>query len=499
MLQVVSPRREPAPTPELNPRRGRAESIYHALLREHGGTPGQIDELARAASRSWLADRLEAAADLESDLPDDPRALADWLEEGNRRVGAQYREYLAERQAGAPRRYFSCRSHALHFLRGVAPTKLVDGAWLYGLLGRAEDPDYAALIRIYLEELGEGSPDKNHVVLYRKLLDANGCEHFADQLRDEHYVQGALQLSLAHHAADFLPEVIGFNLGYEQLPLHLLISAYELSELGIDPYYFTLHVTVDNAATGHARKAVDGLLNALPRLADPRAFYRRVAAGYKLNGLGAGTTDVIEGFDLERELVAVLADKAAIGAALHSDYCRIGGRLVSDWLSEPGSLPAFLAALESNGWIRRGQDPQNSRFWQLIQSERAPMFGVFNRYEQQLIHDWIVAEPREQAGAGERRTPRRFRPPPAAAAPGSVSAGVPPRARSLVEVVRRETAGDADDFDGERAALRERLLAAPDRRAAMATARELMSPANHHSAVGLAATRVFSRLFDEAC
>ncbi len=54
-----------------------------------------------------------------------------------------------------------------------------------------------------------------------------------DDLSDDHYIQGALQLAMAHHADQFLPEIIGFNLGYEQLPLHLLITAYELKELGI--------------------------------------------------------------------------------------------------------------------------------------------------------------------------------------------------------------------------------------------------------------------------
>ena len=43
-----------------------------------------------------------------------------------------YRDYLDGRQRGAPRRFFSNRSHALNFLESVAPTKLVDGAWLFG-------------------------------------------------------------------------------------------------------------------------------------------------------------------------------------------------------------------------------------------------------------------------------------------------------------------------------------------------------------------------------
>jgi hypothetical protein len=204
------------------------------------------------------------------------------------------------------------------------------------------------------------------VVLYKRLLADNDCAQWQD-LDDDHFLQGALQLALASHATQFLPEVIGFNLGYEQLPLHLLITSYELNELGIDPYYFTLHVTVDNADTGHAQKSLQGLHDALPRVGDPQAFYRRVIDGYRMNNLGAGTTTVIAGFDLEREVVAMFQRKSVVGKYAHSDYCRVAGRAIGDWLSDPAEMPAFLAALENAGWIRRNEDPQNSRFWHLIQ------------------------------------------------------------------------------------------------------------------------------------
>src|SRR5690606_25225919 len=180
---------------------------------------------------------------------------------------------------------------------------------------------------------------------------------------------------------EFLPEVIGFNLGYEQLPLHLLITAYELNELGIDPYYFTLHITVDNAAAGHAKKAVQAVFDAMPRIADRDAFYERVANGYKLNFLGTSTTSAIAGFELEQELLAILASKCATGAQLHSDYCRVGGKTINQWLSDATQLPAFLESLQELGWIRRHQAPENSRFWRLIEGEHSEMFGVFTAYE----------------------------------------------------------------------------------------------------------------------
>ena len=167
-----------------------AKALYQALLVDHPGAQAQ------ERARLFLDDQLQAVAGMTADLPEDSDGLEAWVLENNARVGAQYRDYLAARKAGAPRRYFGSKAHALYFLRGVAPTKLVDGAWLYGTLAHWDDLRYRAAIQIYLEELGDGQPDKNHVVLYRKLLASHGCEDFAD-LSDDHYVQGAIQLALA--------------------------------------------------------------------------------------------------------------------------------------------------------------------------------------------------------------------------------------------------------------------------------------------------------------
>ena len=65
---------------------------------------------------------------------------------------------------------------------------------------------------------------------------------------------------------------------------------------------------------------------------------------------------------------------------------------MNEWLASPDGVAPFLAKLEEMGWIRRGQPPEQSRFWKLIEGDRAPMFGVFSGYEQQLVHDWIAGE-----------------------------------------------------------------------------------------------------------
>ncbi len=471
-----------------------AKRLHAALFAEHGRTLGDIDEVTRSTSRSFLASQLEAAAALDSDIPADPRRLTGWLTRGHEQSAQAYRDYLDARRGGAPRRFFRNRSHALYFLNAVAPTKLVDGAWLYGLVSRWNDPRMLPLVRIYLDELGDGVPSQHHVLLYRQLLAEHGGERWRD-LGDAHHVQGAVQLSLAHHAAEFLPEVIGFNLGYEQLPLHLPITAYELNELDVDPWYFSLHVTIDNASTGHARKALQSALECLPRAGDAGSFYRRMVNGFKLNDVGMGTMEAIDSFDLEQELTAVLSEKALVGAQLHSDYCRIGGRTVADWLSVPGGMLAFLQALVDARWIQRGAEPEQSRFWHLLSDDKAPMFGVFDAYEMQLIADWIRDTPQGTASEPVRKANvNRFRRRAGVGQGGTVPASAAPSVTrtSVANVVRHHVNALSDDMAGDEdvRVLVERLSGVDEVGAAMANLRGFLSPANHTTPAGLLAARI---------
>jgi hypothetical protein len=441
-----------------------SRQIYTALLND----PLAAD--SQNGSRLFLEEQLERAAALPCDLPRQPDELIGWMESQALATAERYATYLDGRRAGHPRSYFSCRAHALSFLQGVAPTKLVDGAWLFGLLPNAGDLRFYSLIRTYLEELGDGDPAQNHVVLYQRLLTEQGCEMLPD-LSDEHYLQGAIQLALGYHAQAFIPELIGYNLGYEQLPLHLLITAFELNELDIDPYYFTLHVTVDNASTGHARKAVQSLLDNLPQNSDCDAFLERVARGYRLNDLGLGTQEVIESFDLEQELVQMLERKRVFGQQVHSDFCRIEGRTVNEWLARPGQIRGFLQALENRGWIRRHQDPQLSRFWSLIEGSDAQMFGVFSSFEKQLLRDWIAGDwMGDHSAAGPQGRPRVFR----------------PRSRK-----RHAVTPQVVDPELELTQLRQELAQLPDA-ARLERMIELMAPAAHSTPAGLLATRMFT-------
>lgn len=427
---------------------------YEALLR----VPADAASLARAGD--FLDTQLALAERLPCDLPTDPQRLLEWVRAGAKRTTEAYAEYLKARKRGEPRHYFTGRAHALYFLRGVAPTKLVDGAWLYGVLPHWHELRFQPLVQTYVEELGSGQPAQNHVLLYRRLLAEHGCDELSG-LSDAHYIQGVQQLALGYLAERYLPELIGYNLGYEQLPLHLLICTYELGELGIDPYYFQLHVTIDNAASGHAQRAVQALLDNLPVVGDREDFLHRVSLGYRLNELGRGSNAVIDEFDLERELLAMFERKRQGAGRVHSDHCRIDGRTVNQWLGAPGRMGEFLAALQARGWIRRNQDPQDSHFWQLIDGQKAAMFGVFNPYERQLLHDWIAGEWLGEEGASI--TQRQEAP--------------------------RET-GEGDFASETRALLAQLEQLSTAQRSARLI--ELMSPTLHHTPAGLLATRLFA-------
>lgn len=349
-------------------------------------------------AKNFLDQQLTQATQSDCELPAHVEQLHDWMLNKITSTGQAYQAYLRDRKAGQPRRFFANKGKALLFLQHIEPVKRVDGAWLFGSLQLWADQRSEPLIRTYLDELGNGCTQQNHVLLYQGLMSKEEIPP-STNLDDVLYLQGSIQLALGLLGKDYLPEVIGFNLGYEQLPLHLLISTYELDELGIDPYYFNVHITIDNADSGHARKAVEALHAYLPLFEQREEFYQRVKNGYNLNQLGLTSDQIIQSLDLEKAVLDIFAKKAVVGQLSHANYCRVGGQSINQWLQQPDKLADFVAALQHSNWIKRHQDPQDSRFWQAIASDQGVMYGVFSRAEKQMIYDWIAGEWLQSADA----------------------------------------------------------------------------------------------------
>ena len=320
---------------------------------------------------------------------DHPAQVQQHLLEQHHQTCATFQTYVKRRKQQQVREYFPTVSHAFEFLAKVAPVKLVDGAWLYSTIHNCNQPELKDLIYIYLEELGLGQPRANHVTMYQELLSHYELNSYAEQLDASYYEQAAVQLALAYAPAKYLPLVIGFNLGYEQLPLHLLITNYELAELGIDPHYFNVHITIDNAHNGHAQKSLQAFIQHYHQAEDPQAYLQLIKQGYVLNDIGKSSSQIIKKLDLEQMALKVFQNKALIGQYIHNQKCQFSGKTINDWLSDPTQIAEFLQVMIEKGWIVKDAAVEHSRFWKMIDHPDGKMFGVFNATEKQIIKDWI--------------------------------------------------------------------------------------------------------------
>ncbi|EFQ99677.1 ABC transporter with duplicated ATPase domains [Nannizzia gypsea CBS 118893] len=333
-----------------------------------------------------------------------------------------WQRYLERRKAGNPRELFRGREEAKRWLVRMAPTKFVDGAWL-GHVHKIKTPfAYRSVTKdawqVLSEELGDGDLDKNHVQVYKELLRkvgvhlpaGNSIEFTQHPGMDNIQVwqSAVIQLLISLFPQEFLPEILGFSMHFEMLTFETIVAAKELRELNIDPYYFTLHITIDNADTGHARMAKEAvtkyleLIKVLEGSKEAHKTWKRVQAGYLLSKCLPLDLDVLGGApasfclstQYETEVLRIFESKAAVSNRIH-DNCRasFGGRKLGAWL-EPESFKQknwqldFLYWLSNTKpWVYKG-DSARSRFVQLI-SWGGPMFGAFTHGEVDTIRAWI--------------------------------------------------------------------------------------------------------------
>ncbi|KAH7412102.1 hypothetical protein DE146DRAFT_674462 [Phaeosphaeria sp. MPI-PUGE-AT-0046c] len=350
-------------------------------------------------------------------------------------ITKQYEDYLASRKAGGHREIFSDKAEAKWWLKQAAPVKYVDGAWL-GHINKASTPFMFRSItknawQVMSEELGDGDLAKNHVHVYRELMrdieaglpeaDSKDFIHPRHGLSEARCWKAALaQLLISLFPHDFLPEALGFNMAYESLPLHLLKTIKELRELRLNPYYFELHVSIDNADSGHAAMAVAAVtdyIDVIKKLDGDKAAHmawKRVQAGYIL-AEGLPTTPespslkvpAKEPFprnDTEATIVRIFAAKSAVAHGIHcNSRLRIGRKSLVDWLEpeafkKPAWQQDFLHDLSNcKPWVLKG-DSSNSRLVKELSWE-GKMFGSFTQAEVGAVKAWIedLGKPRSDS------------------------------------------------------------------------------------------------------
>lgn len=338
-------------------------------------------------------------------------ALNDFVQQELDAVTSEWHHYLARRKAGNPRELLPTADEARAWLLKITPLKFVDGAWL-GHVHRmatsfATRKITKAAWQVLSEELGDGDLQKCHTYVYARLLEKIGISVPApdssefmqhDGMNDVTVWRSALaQLLISLSPQEFLPEILGFSLHFEMLTLETLVVARELRELDIDPYYFTLHITIDNADTGHTAMASRIVTDYLKLVAEMRGNaavdqeWKRIQAGYILSkNIGREELKDILG----TKVLETFRAKSVACNRIH-DHCpmSIKGRPLGMWL-DPASFSRrdwqmdFLRCLaDAKPWVLKGDSSRSRLMQQLAWGGR--MFGAFTDREVGIVRDWI--------------------------------------------------------------------------------------------------------------
>ena len=386
-----------------------------------------------------LDDTLSAASDSDPtsilSIPEySPSVLKKLLDTAHLTGADRYQQYLARRRSGGPRELFPTVAHAHEWLRLAACVKYVDGSWVSAILLQPSDrARKSAKIawQVISEEFGDGDIDKNHVYIYHRLIDSlglggrdmNGRAMQGDQPGFDRspidqgiprcWAAALAQQCIGLLSPEFFPESLGFNMAYETLPYHLLVTSYELRELDIDDSYFALHITIDNPHSGHAamaRLAVETYLNEQEGESQKLAW-RRVQAGMVLaEGLPTTPWSPID-FErvgtryrpravpqmptrAERGVAELFLAKSEAARRMHCpSRLRVAGQTLEEWL-DPRTMNLsksveFTRALSTFRPLVRAGDVPNSRLVTEMQWG-GRMFGAFSKSEVTTVKNWIA-------------------------------------------------------------------------------------------------------------
>ena len=404
------------------------KQLYHKLhnLEHHPEILPESRELLLSLLSSTVADALHASDQGILSVERFSRnGLNDFLKAKDVEVTNRWEDYVQRRKAGGSREIFADKNEAKWWLKQAACVKYVDGAWL-GHINKISTPfKYRHITKnawqVMSEELGDGDLAKNHVHVYRELMedieaglpaaDSEDFIHPRHELTETRCWKAALaQLTISLFPHDFLPEALGFNMAYESLPLHLLKTVKELREVRLNPYYFELHISIDNADSGHAAMAMAAVTNYIEMVAKhdseeaAHVAWKRVQAGYIL-AEGLPTTPESPSLKIEAEelfprtkteaaLVDIFAAKSFVAHKIHcNSRLKIGRRSLVDWL-EPNAFRNkqwqrdFLHDLGNcKPWVIKGSSERSRLIKELVWEGK--MFGSFTESEVEVVKAWI--------------------------------------------------------------------------------------------------------------
>ena len=285
----------------------------------------------------------------------------------------------------------------------MAPFNQVDGAWLRNV-GRVGPIDevHALLFRVWMDELGDGDPKLNHSNVYTDLLHSVGVylEPVSsrayvenDAIVDSAFTSPLFQLAVAEFSEDYLPEILGMTLYLEWAVVAVKPQVEIMKALGIDPLFYSLHIGIDNAATGHgamAKRAVELYLDEVRASAGDRTMqqtWARIWDGYVAFATTGGLGEDFRRRTRKRpnpgqRVFALIESKAHFAAQNHGTKA-IGDNLINNWFADPAG---FMNELVRSRWIVPG-DVETSPFFDLLRPS-GPMFRVFTDDEVRAWEDW---------------------------------------------------------------------------------------------------------------
>jgi len=331
------------------------------------------------------------------------------------RLNQIYNDYVTDNssESGYEAGLLQTREDVIYDKVQMAPFNQLDGAWLRnaapsGPIGEVE----SILFNIYMDELGDGNVEQQHCNVYTDMLKTLNIylpeihsRDYADYagFLDSAFVEPVFLLAISEFSEDYLPEILGMTMYLEWGSIGLISVVDQLKAFDIDPQYYSLHVGIDNAASGHgalAKRAIELYLDQVREMegeSTMRDVWKRIWTGYvafgSLGTLGQDIQNVTTQRNspqdrkafLKSQMVDMITRKAPY-ASLNHRHKTLGNTYINDWFEDPSG---FLDALAQGGIIIPG-NPDISPIFHLM-SFSGPMYHVFTDDEQKLWRDYIIS------------------------------------------------------------------------------------------------------------
>jgi hypothetical protein len=393
----------------------RDRDYFHIMLNlaEHP----EFRPTAKVLARRFLAkarDRVDHDEELDSELhlfSYDERAFQTRLDSIYQYLVDQVAAYDPAATDGT----FRSKSDVIERILQFAPLNQTDGEWLRNVAAIREPVEVRELLtKIYEDEVSEGDREYNHASIYTRLMSRVGLElppvaskEYADYpgFLDSAFTVPLLQYVVSEFTEEFLPEILGMTLHFEWESVSLKVIVELFKKYDIDPFFYQLHLAIDNVAEGHgelARRAVrryladyhgDELQEQWRRIWDGYVAFRESGTLFAdLRAKLRPAPAVLEPVDpqaIEARVIEMIERKKRYGSLNHG---RVTTGMSNDLFDDPAHL---LCVLRSKKIVVPGA-PENSELLKKFEID-GPMYKVFTDEEQQLWRDWIASLPPSNA------------------------------------------------------------------------------------------------------